>query len=246
MRSCSAETGSLDPETLHHRTLKKRCTGCYTANALYHHLTTRHESLRCSPLACCVVTTGCRGEFCFTQITWPGKRHSSPPGLSLAAGTDITPQASSSDGAKSYSHAENFLGGTSACLSAEAMCVEGLTATAPLSRTRAAGVRTAPNSHTFSSTGPHLSTVFPGLPACSKTAFRPIESDLSLSLRSVFREFCCRFWAAYNSRTSRQREEKPRYMLPREPSTPGLLHSKMGPYCLALDLESIDFDPSAP
>lgn len=61
--------------------------------------------------------------------------------------------------------------------------------------------------------------------------------------------FAASFWPACNSRTAgRQREEKPRVRThcPREPSTQGSLHSRRGPYCLASDLESIDFCINAP
>ena len=90
--------------------------------------------------------------------------------------------------------------------------------------------------------------VFPRLPSCSQSAFGPVESDLSLSIRSVFREFCCCFWAAYNSRTSRQREEKSQCTPHPNLRTflEGLAAFQNGTLLFSAGLGSTDSDTTAP
>ena len=150
---------------------------------------------------------------CFTQITRPGEWCISPLGLSLAAGAETPPRSPKPHplmGHESYSGGLVLrweLSGRHLGLSAQKPCVceAGANGSSALSHGR--GSNSTSRSHLLPSR-PCPPPVFPRLPSCSQSAFGPVESDLSLSIRSVFREFCSRFWAACNSRTSRQREEK--------------------------------------
>ena len=131
------------------------------------------------------VITGCRS------------RDSHPPtSLTLWRGMNLTPEVLCWE-----------LSGRHLGLNAQKPCVWEAGANSSSALSHGQGSNSTSRSHLLPQR-PCPPPVFPRLPSCSQSAFGPVESDLSLSIRSVFREFCCCFWAAYNSRTSRQREEK--------------------------------------